>query len=276
MAIRVDQAERALAQAIKLGARAVLSPETTFASVGSRAGGLQSRAAIHAFGDVRHSLISYEKGAALVDFFPENSQAVTSHKGRFCQTIDHVTVNLPKGELDRVAKFYSDVFGFSEVRYFDIRTAKSGLISKAMRSANGRITMPFNEPTNDKSQIQEFLNTFHGPGVQHIALHVSSILLALEEYEKQGLKFLTVPATYYEAVPERVPHVNETMADLQRHSILVDGTDKGYLLQIFSENLVGPLFYEFIQRKGDNGFGEGNFRALFESIERDQERRGVI
>jgi 4-hydroxyphenylpyruvate dioxygenase len=136
--------------------------------------------------------------------------------------------------------------------------------------------MPFNEPTDDRSQIQEFLDTFHGAGVQHLALHTSNIMLCLDELIRKDFKFLTVPATYYEAVPKRVPNVTESLKELARLGILVDGSEAGYLLQIFTEPMIGPFFFEFIQRKGDKGFGEGNFRALFEAIERDQIRRGVL
>ncbi len=234
------------------------------------------RSAIHVYGDVRNSFVSYEGNGRFEDSFTEEHRSLATHKGKLLQTIDHITVNVEKGQVERWAKFYEDLFGFSLVRRFDISTDKTGLFSKALRNPNGRVTMPFNEPTTSKSQIQEFLDIFHGPGIQHIALHTSNIVLCLEELKTQGFKFLDVPDTYYEAVPKRVPNVAEDMKELMKHAILVDGSEKGYLLQIFTQPLIGPFFFEVIERKGDNGFGDGNFRALFESIERDQIRRGVL
>ena len=272
IALKVDGVDDAIGEASRRGARALTPPRDERGHDGRG----RRRAEIAAFGDVRHSFTTYEARVTLEDFFPEERVSPSDMKGIFFQTVDHITVNMEKGRMEPTVQFYQNVFGFTEVRYFDIRTAKSGLISRAMRSPNGRITMPFNEPTNEKSQIQEFLNTFHGPGVQHVAFHVTDIIASLKDLTSKGFEFLSVPGTYYDAVPKRVPNVRESMEELKRLNILVDGTDKGYLLQIFSQNLVGPLFYELIQRRGDNGFGEGNFRALFESIERDQERRGVI
>ncbi len=228
------------------------------------------------FGDVNHEFLSYANSQTqLNDFFPEE-KCTPDLKGKFLQNIDHVTVNVAKGEVDSLAKFYQDVFGFYEVRYFDIRTEKTGLFSRAIRSQSGRVTMPFNEPTDPKSQIQEFLNTFNGPGVQHIALHTSNILLCLKDYIQKGLQFLSVPDTYYEALIKRLPLLTEDTQELQQLKILADGDDKGYLLQIFTQNIIGPFFFEFIQRKGHDGFGEGNFRALFEAIEQDQIKRGFL
>jgi 4-hydroxyphenylpyruvate dioxygenase len=269
--LRVESAEEAIRIACQRGAKEAHGLELTR----GKGGAVQQRAAMHAYGDVLHTFVSYD-GGRLADFFPEEAKAPQSGKGRYLQTVDHITVNVEKGRVNHWAGFFHDVFGMEEVRYFDIHTEKTGLFSRAMRSPNGRMTMPFNEPTEDKSQIQEFLDVFKGPGIQHIALHTSSITLAVDMMMKQGFEFLTVPASYYEAVPKRVPNVAEDMKELQRLGILVDGSKNGYLLQIFTQPLVGPFFFEVIQRKGDNGFGEGNFRALFEAIERDQMRRGVL
>lgn len=241
-----------------------------------RGDSVQHLSAIHVYGDVRNSFISYDGRARFEDFFTEEHRPVDSIKGKYLQTIDHITVNVEKGRMDYWADFYQDLFRFEQIRYFDIRTEKTGLISRALRNDNGRVTMPFNEATNDKSQIQEFIDTYNGPGVQHAAFHTSNIILCLDHLHEQGFKFLTVPDTYYEAIPKRVPNVTEDMKELMRLGILVDGSPNGYLLQIFTETLIGPFFFEFIQRKGDNGFGDGNFRALFEAIERDQIRRGVL
>ena len=234
---------------------------------------------ITTYGDIAHRFVKMEKGSQFADFFLENKKNLTPQeriKGKFLQTIDHLTINVEKGKVDFWAKFHEEMYGFNLVRIFDIRTDRTGLFSRAMRSPNGRVTMPFNEPTDSKSQIQEFLNTFKGPGIQHLAFHTADIIHCLRNISKEGFNFLTVPDTYYEMVASRVPNVKENMKDLMQLGILVDGSDKGYLLQIFTETLMGPFFFEFIQRKGDNGFGDGNFRALFEAIERDQIRRGVL
>lgn len=268
---RVPNVEEGYRIACSKGARPAHGPEV----IECRSGALH-QAAIHVYGDVRNVFVSYTGAGRFEDSFPDNANPSDGQKGRFLQTIDHITVNVEKGEMERWAKFHEEVFGFHEVRYFDIRTERTGLLSRAIRNQNGRVTIPFNEPTNAKSQIQEFVDTFHGPGVQHIAYHTGNIIDCLEDLGKKGFQFLTVPDTYYDMIPKRVPNVVEDMNVLKRLGILVDGNEKGYLLQIFTQNMVGPFFYEFIQRKGDNGFGDGNFRALFEAIERDQERRGVL
>ncbi|MBI3542759.1 MAG: 4-hydroxyphenylpyruvate dioxygenase [Deltaproteobacteria bacterium] len=270
---RVANADEAYRACCQKGARGAYGTE----NLRGKDGAVQHRSAIQVYGDVRNSFVSYDGSGRFEDQFTENQNPLPTHKGKMLQTIDHITVNVEKGQVGRWSKFYNEMFGFSLVRTFDIRTDKTGLFSEAIRNPNGRVTMPFNEPTNDKSQIQEFIDTFHGPGVQHIALHTSNILTCLSELkDKQHFKFLTVPDTYYDAVPKRVPNVAEDMKELMKYAILVDGSDKGYLLQIFTENVMGPFFFEYIQRKGDNGFGDGNFRALFEAIERDQIRRGVL
>ena len=269
---KVSDAEEAYRLSCQKGAKGAYGVET----LSGKDGSIQHRSAIQVYGDVRNAFVSYDGTSRFEDSFTEEHQSLGSHKGKLLQTIDHITVNVEKGQVERWSKFYEDIFQFSLVRTFDIRTEKTGLFSKAMRNQNGRVTMPFNEPLQAKSQIQEFIDTFHGPGVQHIALHTPNIVMCLEDLERKGFKFLQVPATYYEAVPKRVPNVSEDMKELMKHGILVDGSDKGYLLQIFTETVIGPFFFEVIERKGDNGFGDGNFRALFESIERDQIRRGVL
>lgn len=269
---RVEDAEEAYRLACQKGARGAHGVEL----LSGREGLVQRRSAIQVYGDVRNSFVSYEGAARFEDFFTEEARPLDSRKGKYLQTVDHITVNVEKGQVERWFKFYEDVFDFSLVRQFDIRTHRTGLFSKAIRNPNGRVTMPFNEPTDPKSQIQEFVDTFHGPGVQHIALHTSNIVLCLDEMKRQSFDFLMVPPTYYDAIPKRVPNVTEDMKTLMQYGILVDGSPQGYLLQIFTHPVIGPFFFEFIQRKGDNGFGDGNFRALFEAIERDQERRGVL
>lgn len=269
---RVLDADQAYGVATQKGAPGFQSVQTWRGDQGCA----MRRSGIRVYGDVVNSFISYDGTARYEDFFSENHRPLDSVKGKYLQTIDHITVNVEKGQVDRWANFFTDVFGFTQVRYFDIRTDRTGLISRAMRNTNGRVTIPFNEPTDDRSQIQEFIDTLHGPGVQHVAFHTSNIVLCLDEMIRQGFKFLMVPPTYYDAIPKRVPNVAEDLKELQKYGILVDGSANGYLLQIFTEPVIGPFFFEFIQRKGDNGFGDGNFRALFEAIERDQIRRGVL
>ncbi|MCJ8278165.1 MAG: 4-hydroxyphenylpyruvate dioxygenase, partial [Bdellovibrionales bacterium] len=190
--------------------------------------------------------------------------------------IDHMTNNVPKGELDKWAQFYENVFNFREIRFFDIKGDTTGLLSRAMRSPCGKITIPINEPTEDKSQIQEYLNEYNGSGIQHIALLTEDICDSVKGVKDAGIPTLDVPDTYYEVLNDRVPNITEDMNTLKNLRLLADGDDEGYLLQIFTQNVIGPIFYEFIQRKNHWGFGEGNFQALFEAIERDQRRRGVL
>lgn len=193
--------------------------------------------------------------------------------------IDHVTHNLHRGNMTIWADFYSNLFNFREIRYFDIEGKVTGLKSKAMTSPCGKIRIPLNESSDDKSQIEEFLKDFNGEGIQHIALGTDNIYTSIEQLRKQNLEFLDTPDTYYDLIEKRLPQHGEPVDILKKHRILIDGNvtdEKKLLLQIFTKNMLGPVFFEIIQRKGDEGFGEGNFRALFESIELDQIRRGVI
>jgi 4-hydroxyphenylpyruvate dioxygenase len=193
--------------------------------------------------------------------------------------IDHLTHNVHRGRMAQWAEFYERLFNFREVRYFDIEGKLTGLRSKAMTSPDGKIRIPINESADDKSQIAEYLAAYHGEGIQHIALATNDIYRTVEALQARGIAFMSVPDTYYETVDERVPGHGEDLARLRRDRILIDGlpgAGQGLLLQIFSETVIGPIFFEIIERKGNEGFGEGNFRALFESIERDQIRRGVL
>lgn len=190
--------------------------------------------------------------------------------------IDHMTNNVPVGEMQKWCDFYETIFNFKERRYFDIKGVKTGLISKVMSSPCGKITIPINEPTDDKSQIQEYINEYKGSGIQHVALLTNDICPSMERVQAQDIPVLSIPSTYYESVGQRLKNVTEDLAELERLQILVDGDPEGYLLQLFTQNLIGPIFFEFIQRKNHYGFGEGNFQALFDAIERDQARRGVI
>jgi 4-hydroxyphenylpyruvate dioxygenase len=191
--------------------------------------------------------------------------------------IDHLTHNVQRGNMDLWAGFYERLFNFREIRYFDIEGRKTGLFSRAMTSPCGKIRIPINESQDDKSQIEEYLREYRGEGIQHIALATENIYSTVDALRAHGVKFQDTPDTYYEGVDARVAGHREPLAELQRRRILIDGSaSDGILLQIFTQNVIGPIFFEIIQRKGNEGFGEGNFKALFESIELDQERRGVI
>ncbi|UCH74909.1 MAG: 4-hydroxyphenylpyruvate dioxygenase [Rhodospirillales bacterium] len=194
--------------------------------------------------------------------------------------VDHLTHNVARGNMDEWAGFYERLFGFKELKYFDIEGKLTGLRSRAMVSPCGKIRIPINESSDDKSQIEEYLRDYRGEGIQHVALGTDDIVATVEALKERGIRFMAPPPdTYYEAVDARVPGHGEPIADLSRNGILIDGAptpDGGRLLQIFTETVIGPIFFELIQRKGDDGFGEGNFRALFESMEQDQIRRGVL
>ena len=191
--------------------------------------------------------------------------------------IDHLTHNVHKGRMNEWADFYERLFNFREVRYFDIEGQVTGVKSKAMTSPCGKIRIPINEEGTEKAgQIQEYLDMYHGEGIQHIALGSNDLFKTVDAMRAGGVKLLDTIDTYYELVDKRIPGHGEDVAELKRRKILVDGKAGALLLQIFTENQLGPIFFEFIQRKGDEGFGEGNFKALFESIELDQMRRGVL
>ncbi len=205
------------------------------------------------------------------------SETSRKHTGVGFTEVDHFTNNVPVGEMQKWCDFYTKIFNFRETRFFDIRGAKTGLISKVMRSPCNKFAIPINEPSDTKSQIQEYLDEYKGSGVQHLALLTDNIIQTLENLKGAKLEFLTPPpGSYYEAVPERVPNVRENLNEIKKHAVLVDGDDQGYLLQIFSKNIIGPIFFEIIQRRNHTGFGEGNFQALFDAIERDQRDRGFL
>jgi 4-hydroxyphenylpyruvate dioxygenase len=190
--------------------------------------------------------------------------------------IDHLTNNVTKGTMGEWQRFYKEVFGFTDVRTFDIHGEKTGLHSYALRSPCGKFCIPLNEGKEDKSQIQEYLRAYRGPGIQHVALLSRDLLGSLRGLAEQGVETLDIDADYYDTVFERVPGVREDHDAIQALKVLVDGDEEGYLLQIFTREVVGPIFFEMIQRENHVSFGEGNFSALFRSIERDQERRGVL
>jgi 4-hydroxyphenylpyruvate dioxygenase len=196
--------------------------------------------------------------------------------------IDHLTHNVYRGRMQFWANFYERLFNFREIRYFDIKGEYTGLFSKALTAPDGRIRIPLNEEASQGTgQIEEFLMSYNGEGIQHIALSCDNLIECWDRLKARGLKFMSPPpAAYYEMLEDRIPGHGEPIAELQPRGIMVDGSTDGgeprLLLQIFSENMIGPVFFEFIQRKKDEGFGEGNFKALFESIERDQVARGVV
>lgn len=198
------------------------------------------------------------------------------------QFIDHLTHNVRYGQMDRWFAFYRDIFNFHEIRNFDIKGEQTGLVSYAITSPCGNITIPINESDDAKSQINEYLERYQGEGIQHIALHTADILGSIDYLRGHGQKFLDVPDTYYDAVNSRVSNYAEKIEDLRKRGILIDGekVDRKahgeYLLQLFTTDVVGPVFFEIISRKGHHGFGEGNFTALFEAIERDQIKRGYL
>ena len=211
-----------------------------------------------------------------VDFVPTDPAKGLTHDGAGLTAIDHVTHNVFRGNMDKWAGFYERFFNFREVRYFDIEGKLTGLKSRAMTSPDGAIRIPINESSDDKSQIEEYLHAYHGEGIQHIALGTDDIYRSVETLAARGAQFQDTPGTYYERLDDRIKGHGEDVARLKKDRILMDGEKDNLLLQIFTQNAIGPIFFEIIQRKGNQGFGEGNFKALFESIELDQIRRGVL
>ncbi len=193
--------------------------------------------------------------------------------------IDHLTHNVHRGQLKVWADFYHNIFNFNEIRDFNIQGQQTGLYSQALASPCGKIKIPLNESKDNHSQIEEFLHDYHGEGIQHIALHTVDIYNTVQSIQSAGIKFLNTPDIYFDMIKNRLPWHEEHLDDLRKLKILIDGGPKiedGILLQIFTENVFGPAFFEIIQRKGHPGFGEGNFQALFEAIEHDQILRGKL
>ena len=217
-----------------------------------------------------------------VDFEPLNpatAEADAAWSGVGLAYVDHLTHNVHRGRMKEWSEFYERLFNFREIRYFDIKGAKTGLLSKAMTAPDGIVRIPLNESSDEKSQINEYLREYKGEGIQHIALFTDDIYASIEQMREAGIEFLDTPDTYFDVIDQRVPNHGEDVPRLARNKILIDAdaeTKQRLLLQIFTENMIGPIFFEMIQRKGNEGFGEGNFKALFESIELDQIRRGVL
>lgn len=273
ISFQVENVERALEITLKNGATLIsdLKIEETSA-------GVTKTASIQGFGDVINEFVErpnseFRPGFKNIDLDPSAHPLKTR-----VSRIDHLTNNVPKGQMDHWVDFYKRTYGFVETRYFDIKGTKTGLNSKVVQLADNSIIIPINEPEREggKSQIQEFLDVHKGPGVQHIALMTPDIISTVGELREREIKFLNVPFTYYEAIPHRPFKVTEDLSVLEKLNLLVDGDQEGYLLQIFSDTYIGPLFFEYIQRKNHWGFGNGNFQALFDAIERDQMKRGYL
>jgi len=276
MAFRVVDAERAYQRALALGAE----PADIDAS--------QKTLDVPAIKGIGGSLLYFvdrygANGSAYEAEFEWLGARNPRRAGAGLFYIDHLTHNVHRGRMDVWTGFYEKLFNFRQIRFFDIEGRASGLFSRALTSPDGKIRIPINEDAGDAGQIEEYLHLYRGEGIQHIACGVRDIYRTVETLRAAGLPFMpSPPGTYFEKIDTRLPKHGEDVARLQRNGILIDGegvVDGGHtkvLLQIFSANAIGPIFFEFIQRKGDDGFGEGNFKALFESIEEDQIRRGVL
>ena len=265
---RVKNAQKAFEMAVQRGARPIETKNDPAS---------HSFPAIYGVGDSAIYFVDRYRAPVHFDDDFRYLQPERIPRGKGMTVVDHLTNNVPKGELMKWVQFYTDIFNFHEVRHFDIKGQQTGLVSKAMRSPCRKITIPINEPTEGKSQIQEYLDEYRGSGIQHLALLTGDLISTVKQLRESGIEFLDAPPdTYYEDIPKRVPNVTEDLKTVQDLSALVDGDNTGYLLQIFTKNIIGPIFFEIIQRKGHHGFGEGNFQALFEAIERDQKKRGYL
>lgn len=276
IAFHVEDAEAALNEAVRRGAKK-LEEVKTFGLNGKTF----RQSAIQGFGDVRNIFVETNLSMNELPGFEKitTPKTIAAEKNPKLVYLDHLTNNVPYGEMNKWVKFYEDIFGFESVRYFEIKGEKTALRSKVVRSHDKAVCIPINEPwgPDGLDQITEYIKRHNGPGVQHIAMSTESILPTVQTLKKNGFEFLTPPPhTYYKMLPSRVPNFNENIPALENEAILADGDDTGYLLQIFTKDQVGPVFYEIIERHGHDGFGDGNFQALFDAIERDQMIRGVL
>jgi len=267
-ALRVSNPADARATALERGARPVdIKPDTLAVDTPAISG---------IGGSVLYLTAGIEDLEAQFDFDPALER---NPRGVGLSFVDHLTHNVHNGNMGEWAGFYEKLFGFFEVKYFDIKGKQTGLRSKAMTSPNGNISIPINESENPKSQINEYLDEYRGEGVQHIALYSDNIYESVEALHANDIRFLDTPDTYFDVIDQRIPDHGEDVERMRRNKILIDADmnqpDK-QLLQIFTLTNIGPIFFEIIQRKGNEGFGEGNFQALFEAIERDQAERGVL
>jgi 4-hydroxyphenylpyruvate dioxygenase len=279
IALWVDDAEAAFREAIRRGAQPVREPETLRDEHGS-----VRISAIATYGDTIHSFIDRKdyRGAFLPGFRAIDGPDTVARPAGL-KYIDHMVGNVELGEMNRWVDFYRDVLGFRLYQHFDdqdISTEYSALMSKVMANGNDRVKFPINEPAagRRKSQIEEYLEFYGGPGVQHIAMATDTILDTVSRLRNQGVDFLRVPHTYYQELQQRVGRIDEPLEELEDLGILVDRDDEGYMLQIFTRPVEDrpTLFFEIIQRKGSRSFGKGNFKALFEAIEREQALRGNL
>ncbi|NNF17143.1 MAG: 4-hydroxyphenylpyruvate dioxygenase, partial [Gammaproteobacteria bacterium] len=273
MAFRVKDARHAYERAVKLGAT----------PCPSNPGPMELNIpAIEGIGGSRLYFVDrYSEDTIYdVDFvFADDWLDKVAHNTTGLTYLDHLTHNVRRGNMDTWARFYEELFNFRQIRYFDIEGQVTGLFSKAMTSPCGKIRIPLNESQDDQSQIEEYLREYRGEGIQHIALGTDNIYATVDLLASRGVKLQDTNDAYFDLIDERIPGHGEPVEELRKRRILLDGApqdDQGLLLQIFTENVIGPIFFEIIQRKGNEGFGEGNFKALFESLELDQIRRGVI
>lgn len=274
MAFRVKHAASAYQRALDLGAQPIDIP------VGPMELKLPAIRGIG--GAILYLIDRYEDGSSIYDIDFEFLPGVDRNPaGHGFEVIDHLTHNVYRGRMDYWAGYYEKLFNFHEIRHFDIKGQHTGLISRAMTAPDGKIKIPLNEEAGTDGQIEEYLLKYNGEGIQHIAFACNDLPACIDSLTGAGVQMMTPPPeTYYEMLEERLPGHGEPLEDLQKRGILLDGStkdgDRRLLLQIFSETMIGPIFFEFIERKRDEGFGEGNFQALFESMERDQLRRGAI
>jgi 4-hydroxyphenylpyruvate dioxygenase len=271
MAFRVKDARKAFEMAVERGAKPV---ET------ARGPGELDIPAIEGIGGSYLYLVDRYGAEQIYDVdFEAVPGAGRDANGVGLHTLDHLTHNVHRGRMNHWAQFYENTFNFREIRYFDIEGQQTALVSRAMTAPDEKIRIPLNESQDEFSQIEEYLREYKGEGIQHLALATDDIFATVDKLRANGIRFQDSPETYYDMIDERLPGHGHSIDEMRRRRILIDGspeTGEGLLLQIFTENMIGPIFFEIIQRKGNQGFGEGNFKALFESIELDQIRRGVI
>ena len=278
IALKVEDATSAWNETTKRGGKSFMEPKTLTDDDGEVV-----MSGIHTYGDVVHLFIEREnyRGAFMPGFRKWESSYKPKETGLlYC---DHCVGNVGWNQMNPWVKFYEDVMGFKNILSFDdkdISTEYSALMSKVMSNGNGFVKFPINEPAEGKkkSQVEEYLEFYHGEGVQHVAIATKDIMKTVTELQKHGLEFLNIPSTYYDTLPDRVGHIDEDLEPLKRLGILVDRDNEGYLLQIFTKPVEDrpTLFFEIIQRKGAKSFGKGNFKALFEALEREQEARGNL
>ncbi len=280
IALEVKDAASAFNETVKRGAAGVMEPTEL-----KDENGVVVRSAIKTYGDTIHSFVQRKdyKGLFMPGFVDASAKAVKGIKDTGLRSVDHIVGNVELGKMNYWMKFYEDVMGFKQLISFDdkdISTEYTALMSKVMQNGSGKIKFPINEPAKGKkkSQIEEYLDFYHGPGAQHIAMNTTNIIETVTDLMSRGIEFLRVPSTYYDELEARVGKIDEDINELSKLGVLVDRDEDGYLLQLFSKPVEDrpTLFFEIIQRKGAKSFGKGNFKALFEAIEREQELRGTL